>query len=308
MRYLYDPVSNSFFAESETANQLLSTTIPQIVWVITDKCIYRCPFCFQPKTNTEFSVNHLKEYIQLFKQLGVQKIDVSGGEPLYYKNLTTVVDSLLAHGISVTISSNGSGTEDNQKWIIDNSGRLGRIIISLNGPTEGMCDQLCGKKGAFSSFLSFYKRLKVSGCKNIRINTVITNIYLDNENIISLVETIKDLAPDEWCLIEPHPDNKLPTFDNYTITTKQFLEIVQSIEEKLDKTKTSIITRTISNYSGYWILNPDGKLMLHSDGCRKPICIPFSAENIVEILATANEYGLWLPINKFLRRNSDETV
>ena len=61
MFYWYDNVSNSFFFKDE----INSSYIPQIVWVITDKFNYKCPFCFQPKTGTEICLEQLDMYIDL---------------------------------------------------------------------------------------------------------------------------------------------------------------------------------------------------------------------------------------------------
>ena len=201
MFYWYDNVSNSFFFKDE----INSSYIPQIVWVITDKCNYKCPFCFQPKTGTEICLEQLDMYIEIFKKLGIQKIDISGGEPLYFNSLVKVIETLKTNLFHVTISTNGSGLSSNRNWIVSNANIFSRIIISLNGCNEKQNNFLCGVESAYNSFLSFIELLKENRCENIRINTVISTLYLNNDNLYSIINVIKNILPYEWCLIQPHP-------------------------------------------------------------------------------------------------------
>ncbi len=298
MLYTYNPESNSFNAKySQSSSNHPCFSLPQIIWVITDKCNYRCPFCFQPKTNTEFDIKKLKEYVQLFKRLGVQKIDISGGEPMYNKNLITIIKTLMEADIYVTISTNGSGLKSNQEWISSNHSMLSRVIVSLNGSNETINDSLCGQKGAYQRFSSFVELLLTNNCKNLRINTVVTRTLLSEGALESIESIITAIAPKEWCLIEPHPEHKLPTFDEYSIDTQTFNSIVGKATIEMNDSPVSVIHRSIQNYAGYWILNPDGAIMLHSSNDnRDPTSIQFIDSNVALIKQASEEYGLWVPM------------
>lgn len=298
MSYWFDSESNSFFL-NERENL---SFIPQLVWVITDKCNYHCPFCFQPKTNTEVALKDLDTYIDLFHKLGIQKIDISGGEPLFFKSLSKFVDTLKANGFYITISTNGSGTTLNRNWIASNSELFSRMLVSLNGSNADLNDLLCGSRGAFNRFMSFIELLKAYNCKNLRINTVISSIYLDNSSLFDMINLIKQLSPCEWCLIQPHPENKLPTFDEFSISSLQFSEIVNIASEELKDTNINVIYRNVENYAGYWVLNPDGHIFLHTDGIRESIGTCLNVDNIPRIISLSQKYGLWVPIKSNSRR------
>ncbi len=291
MFYWYDNVSNSFFFKDE----INSSYIPQIVWVITDKCNYKCPFCFQPKTGTEICLEQLDMYIEIFKKLGIQKIDISGGEPLYFNSLVKVIETLKTNLFHVTISTNGSGLSSNRNWIVSNANIFSRIIISLNGCNEKQNNFLCGVESAYNSFLSFIELLKENRCENIRINTVISTLYLNNDNLYSIINVIKNILPYEWCLIQPHPENKMPSFDKYSINTAQFEKIVDLIKSEFLDTNVKIISRSIENYAGYWILNPDRQIILHTNGVRERIGLDLNLNSVSEIISLSKKYGLWLP-------------
>lgn len=291
MYYWFDSKSNSFALTPIKNNSY----IPQIVWVITDKCNYKCPFCFQPKNNSDIDLQLLNKNIRVCEELGVQKIDISGGEPLYFKELPKVIKKLKSHNFHLTISTNGSGLTSNQIWIASNANLFSRIIVSLNGYDEEHNDYLCGVKGAYSKFIAFLDLLKKNNCGNVRINTVITSIYLDNTHLNKIISIIKDISPYEWCLIQPHPENKQPLFDNYSITTQQFNSIANKVRMSFLGEKIRIISRNIENYAGYWILNPDGRFILHTDGLRESIVTDFSINSVSEIIYLSNKYGIWVP-------------
>ena len=108
MDYLYNPVTNSF--EGTTQN---TVSLGQVMWHITNKCSLNCSMCFTRKMrcdDKEVSRHDVPMYVSLLKKLGVQKIDLSGGEPLLYKHLPFLVRECAAQSISATITTSGVGT------------------------------------------------------------------------------------------------------------------------------------------------------------------------------------------------------
>ena len=98
MDYLYNPVTNSF--EGTTQN---TVSLGQVMWHITNKCSLNCSMCFTRKMrcdDKEVSRHDVPMYVSLLKKLGVQKIDLSGGEPLLYKHLPFLVRECAAQSIS----------------------------------------------------------------------------------------------------------------------------------------------------------------------------------------------------------------
>ena len=294
MFYWFDSESNSF-EHNDIKN---ASYVPQIVWVITDKCKYHCPFCFQPKNNMDMDLKCFDNSILVCKKLGVQKIDISGGEPLDYIELPSIVEKLKAEGFHLTISTNGNGSASNQNWIAKHFDLFSRVIVSLNGYDKEYNNFLCGSEDAFEKLTCFLRLLKESDCKNLRINTVVTKTYLDENNLNKLIDLIKCISPYEWCLIQPHPENKKQSFDLYSISIDQFNIIVKKVKEKFLESKIRVVNRSVENYAGYWILNPNGKFVLHTDGLRESIMTDFNMDNVSKIISLSNKYGLWLPNNE----------
>lgn len=284
----YDPDGNKFIL-----NEGKESILPNLIWVVTDKCDNDCPFCFQPKTNTEFDYTMYNEYRDLFKELGVQKIDITGGEPLCHPNIKGICSNLKADNIGITITTNGVAQGDKLKWLLEERDSFSRILLSLNGYSEQVHDELCGTEGTYRATVDLVNALHKLSYKGIRVNTVVTKVLLE-KNYLKLIDIMKMLRPSEWCLIQPHPENKKSTFDDYNISTSAFMAICDSIQKELRGTGINVLIRTINNYQGYWVLYPNGKIRKHVASETDLIEYNFNRSTL-EVLKLHILDNLWLP-------------
>src|SRR6266496_1517693 len=116
---------------------------------VTDRCNFRCPYCmpreifgrdfeFLPREEL-LSFEEIARLAQVFAQLGVGKIRLTGGEPLLRRDLETLVE-MLAHvkGIrDLTITTNGSLLTREKARALKEAG-LSRISISLDSLDDGV--------------------------------------------------------------------------------------------------------------------------------------------------------------------------
>ncbi|WP_070120935.1 radical SAM protein [Bacillus marinisedimentorum] len=293
----YDPKENTFY----NADSNVESILPQVIWHITDRCFLSCPYCFATKTGRETSLNHLNDYMEAFKKLGVLKIDIAGGEPLTYKNLNVICSELYSNDIKMTITTSGVGNENVKEWLIDNAKMFSWILISIDAPTPAQHDSLRGKVGTFSSLSKLIRELKNKGYNNIRINTLITKKFLMSNIAEQFVELINEVKPLEWCLIQPHPANKKENYHLYATSESEFDKIVFNIKNLIKEKYTGFANITLrynSNYSKYWILYPDGKLKQHTEGSEDAFCFNFNKESVSEIEKFVKEYGVWLPMKE----------
>jgi len=289
MNTTYDPITNTFALDIGSYSVL-----PQLVWVVTDNCPNDCPFCFQPKTGVDFNVDNLPETIQMFKKLGVQKIDISGGEPLNLSNISLICETLRSEGIHITLTTNGIGQKDNKKWLSKNCKLFSRVMFSINGFDETSHDTLCTVPGTFVQTLDAIKSLALANYSKVRINTVITQELLPAENQEKILNIIRSLEPEEWCLIQPHPENKKSTFDLYNITSAEFAAVISSLKSKSRAIKSKMLIRTIDNYRGYWVLYPNGIIRKHVDNPQEVVEHSFHLQNLATLINSISG-TLWLP-------------
>src|SRR2546423_764346 len=110
---------------------------------VTDRCNFRCPYCMPREIfgrDFEFlrreellTFEEITRLAQVFAQVGVEKIRLTGGEPLLRRDLESLVD-MLAHvkGIrDLTLTTNGSLLTREKAFALKEAG-LNRISISLD--------------------------------------------------------------------------------------------------------------------------------------------------------------------------------
>ncbi|SCY42959.1 radical SAM protein [Lysinibacillus fusiformis] len=293
----YDSKSNEFY--NSNSNEV--STLPQIIWHITDRCFLSCPYCFATKTGKETSLDKLNDFMEAFKELGVQKVDIAGGDPLTYSNLDVICNELSKLGIQMTITTSGVGKNDVKEWLIDHAEMFSWILISIDAPTSTQHDSLRRKVGTFDQLTNLIEMLKKKQYRNIRINTVITKIFLEHDLIEQFVDLIQELQPLEWCLIQPHPANKKEKYDEYATNDQEYEGIVTNIKNKMLEKNCSNVNVTLRynhNYSKYWVLYPSGKLKMHTENSEDRFDFDFNCENVDDIKKYVNEYGVWVPMKK----------
>ena len=286
----YNPKLNSFaYCRNGKASIL-----PNLVWHITDRCLLKCPFCYSTKTNKDTPFSKSNDYINIFNKLGVQKIDISGGEPLLYNDLDQLIFSLKKIGIHVTITTSGLGSLKLINWLSSNWFIFSRVIISIDAPDFRDHSFLRGNSILTKHLSKLITLLTKNKCNNLRINTITTPILLKNGNVKKFIDLINQIKPKEWCLIQPHPANKKKDFKNYYLDQTTF-EKIQNDILKSNTLKTKILNRNNNHYSTYWVLYPNGYLCKHSNSSRDQIKHLFNIEELNNIKKSVENNQLWLP-------------
>jgi radical SAM protein with 4Fe4S-binding SPASM domain len=100
----------------------------------TLNCNYSCPFCFNrnlPELK-DIDVNDFNSILLTLKHLGIDHIDMLGGEPSLHPDLLQLIDLIHHNGLKTTISTNGTHIDlltDISKTYPKKSVRIG---VSLN--------------------------------------------------------------------------------------------------------------------------------------------------------------------------------
>ena len=103
---------------------------------VTDRCNFRCQYCmpedikFQDQSHL-LSLDEMLTFAEACLALGINKVRVTGGEPLVRKGVVGFVKSLKQMGFEdVTMTSNGFLLKENLEGLVDAG--LDRINISLD--------------------------------------------------------------------------------------------------------------------------------------------------------------------------------
>ena len=114
---------------------------------VTDRCNFRCNYCM-PKSifdkdypylphSALLSFEEITRIARQFVAHGVQKIRLTGGEPLLRKNLEILIEQLAAlrtvegHPLDITLTTNGSLLERKARDL--KAAGLQRVTVSLDG-------------------------------------------------------------------------------------------------------------------------------------------------------------------------------
>ena len=134
----------------------------------TLNCNYSCPFCFNRNLPVlkDMDVSDFNRVVLTLKHLGIDHIDILGGEPSLHPDLLQLIDLIVHNGLKTTISTNGSHIDRLTAISKRYPEKSVRIGVSLN--SEKVSDDLHTYIITFKPILkSIYskKRILPESCK-----------------------------------------------------------------------------------------------------------------------------------------------
>ncbi|NLZ25770.1 MAG: GTP 3',8-cyclase MoaA [Clostridiales bacterium] len=152
---------------------------------LTDKCNLRCLFCMgedgvDTLSHSEILRNEeFYEIAKAFRELGIEKIRFTGGEPLLRKGAVEIIKSICSLGFKrVGLTTNGTKLKELAK-IIRESG-VSELNISLPSVNEEIY-RFITRGGELFEALSGIEEAQKQGFKSIKINTVLLKGINDND-------------------------------------------------------------------------------------------------------------------------------
>jgi GTP 3',8-cyclase len=152
---------------------------------VTDRCNMRCGYCM-PKNNIKWfdstEVLSFEEIIRLssiFANLGVEKIRITGGEPLVRPLIEKLIKSIakIPHIKSIGLTTNGLLLSGRVKKL--KSSGLNSVNISLDSFKEDRFKMMTGINGLGKVISSIQKARDVGF--DVKINTVVIRGWNDDE-------------------------------------------------------------------------------------------------------------------------------
>ena len=159
---------------------------------VTDRCNFRCSYCM-PFDEYVWIAKHeiltfeeMERLARIFVGLGVERIRLTGGEPLLRKDLHRLVERLAAIGglQDLCLTTNGALLAE-QAPLLKAAG-LKRINVSLDTLDPEKFKRIV-KRGNLAKVLEGLSAARSQGFHPIKINAVIERGVNDDE-IVSLVE------------------------------------------------------------------------------------------------------------------------
>jgi GTP 3',8-cyclase len=144
---------------------------------VTDRCNIRCFYCM-PDENVQFlprreilTFEEIERLVRVAAALGVNKLRLTGGEPLVRAELPRLIERLAAiEGIfDIALTTNGILLEEQAQALKDAG--LTRINISLDALTEATFRKIARRDG-LDRVLAGIAAARTAGFRKIRLNAV----------------------------------------------------------------------------------------------------------------------------------------
>ncbi len=155
---------------------------------LTDRCNFRCFYCLPhgeppiaPKEQM-LSYEEIEYVCEIFVELGIKKIRLTGGEPMMRQDIEVIINKLGAlkpKGLQdLALTTNGYFLPDRAQGL--KAAGLDRITISLDSLKRDVFKQMTGVD-VLERVLAGIQAAKTAGLEPIKINAVIVRGHNENE-------------------------------------------------------------------------------------------------------------------------------
>ncbi|GAU76775.1 GTP 3',8-cyclase MoaA [Fusibacter sp. 3D3] len=167
---------------------------------ITDRCNLRCQYCM-PEEGVEklkhsdiLSLEEIDEMVSAFVSLGINKIRVTGGEPLVRNGIVSLIEMIRRHPEikDLALTTNGLLLKQMAKSLKEAG--LDRVNVSLDSLKPEKYFRMT-RGGSLETVLSGIEEAKRVGLTPIKLNVVIIGGFNDDE-IVDFVRMTEDEAID----------------------------------------------------------------------------------------------------------------
>ena len=164
---------------------------------VTDRCNYKCVYCRTGNEGAQYAELAIADYlrmVQLFVSLGVEKVRLTGGEPLLRAGLVEMVQQLATmrtaylrdgtstkHGLplDIALTTNGHLLEDLAQPL-KNAG-LSRITVSMDAVDAETFTAITRVPRSFDKVLAGIRKAKAIGLAPVKVNCVLLRGFNDGQ-------------------------------------------------------------------------------------------------------------------------------
>ena len=223
-------------------------TITYVRISVTDRCDFRCVYCmsedmeFLPRQQV-LSLEEIGRIARIFRELGVEKIRLTGGEPLVRKGIVKLVEDIGGLGLNdLAMTTNGSQLPHMAHDL--RAAGMDRLNISLDSLDAEKFRSIT-RTGDLNKVIKGIDTAVEAGFKGIKLNSVIMKNRNDHE-VLDLVEFARSRGID-ISFIEEMPLGEISdhTRDETFCSSDEVREI---IEQRYDLIPSTADTGGPSRY------------------------------------------------------------
>ena len=197
-------IPNELVQAHPYTKDLRGRTLRDLRISVTDRCNFRCTYCMPKEifdqhypylSHSELlSFEEITRLSSIFAALGIEKIRLTGGEPLLRKNIEVLIEMLAkirtpsGSALDLTLTTNGSILRK-KALALKNAG-LHRITISLDGLNDETFKKMNDVDFPVADVLDGIAAAQEAGFSSIKVNMVVKKNTNDHE-IVAMAKHFK---------------------------------------------------------------------------------------------------------------------
>ena len=183
-----DAVGEEDCGASRVLTDRYSRAITDLRVSITDRCNYRCVYCRTGNEGAQYSELPMGDYLRLvriFAGLGIEKVRLTGGEPLLRRDLVDFVRELAGlrtrrgEPLDLALTTNGHLLEGLAGPLRDAG--LSRITVSMDAVDAETFARITRVPGSFERVVRGIRAAQRAGLEPVKVNCVLLRGFNDEQ-------------------------------------------------------------------------------------------------------------------------------
>lgn len=163
-------------------------TISDLRVSITDRCNYKCIYCRTGSDGAQYAELPMADYlriIRIFVGLGIEKVRLTGGEPLLRKHIVRLVAQLselrtaIGKPLDLAITTNGHLLAEMAGPLADAG--LSRITVSMDAVEPVTFARITRVPGSFEKVIAGVRAAQRAGLSPVKVNCVLLRGFNDDQ-------------------------------------------------------------------------------------------------------------------------------
>jgi cyclic pyranopterin phosphate synthase len=195
-------IPNSQMAQQESSSRLIDKhgrAITDLRVSVTDRCNYKCVYCRTGNDGAQYAELPVADYlrmVRIFVDLGIEKVRLTGGEPLLRKSLPELVRELAKLRTAVdrapldlALTTNGHLLAGMARPLKDAG--LTRVTVSMDAVDPDIFARITRVPGSFHKVLAGIRAAQRVGLGPVKVNCVLLRGF-NEDQIVPFAKFARD--------------------------------------------------------------------------------------------------------------------
>ena len=188
MATVLDSIQSAAAGKAERLIDKHGRAITDLRISVTDRCNYKCVYCRTGNEGAVYAELPIADYLRIarvFVGLGIEKVRLTGGEPLLRKGLLELIRELSrlrtldGGALDLALTTNGHLLEEMAEPLRDAG--LSRITVSMDAVDAEKFARITRVPGSYERVLAGIRAAKRAGLAPVKVNCVLLRGFNEDE-------------------------------------------------------------------------------------------------------------------------------